>query len=440
MEATNRMRRIFLLFLLSVSAAIGQPFARTPLTTNGPFAPANVFVGDSMTANGYWDNGYPVVSSGIGCDYPGRMLQQSNFVHHGMYFNYASNTATVFQWVSNGFVLNSTLTNTLGDLKSHHIPTVTTVLLGANDITDVNFQALTNAYGQLYTQIKSFGSWLQVITPITNANYNAGYNTTRTNLAGWMKGLAGSLIDETFDSDQVFTNSSQFISDATHPNCTGNLNLAVYINAHTKLTNYLRTLSLDFPPLRASTLDVDFIRTRGIQVNDFLAAYPGPVPGWNGTFAFLYALDANNVQTTLRLSGQPLQLVSTTGGIQVLNSSGLEYQSPVTNIFSGTSGTQLVVNLDLGSITVFATNGFSMTNFTGLESGWGSYEKILRVDVLGCTSTPSVVSLPLFGPSFGVFVRTNVNVPGRSVTNNILYRYTWMAKGTNLTLMSTAWE
>ena len=57
-----------------------------------------------------------------------------------------------------------------------------------------------------------------------------------------------------------------------------------------------------------------------------------------------------------------------------------------TNVDTGTQ-TNLLLNFNISSLRIYATNSFTLTNITGLESGEGVNELNLTMEVIVCTNS-----------------------------------------------------
>jgi hypothetical protein len=117
----------------------------------------------------------------------------------------------------------------------------------------------------------------------------------------------------------------------------------------------------------------------------------------------------------------------------------IKYSLAVSNVHSG-AATNFTLNTDLAKITIYATNGFTLTNFSALETGEGTTAKYVDMTVIGCSNAMPLVTLPtLGGSSYGIRVWTNDSKPVITLlTNGVRVRYSWEFTGTNATLINCA--
>lgn len=114
----------------------------------------------------------------------------------------------------------------------------------------------------------------------------------------------------------------------------------------------------------------------------------------------------------------------------------------VSNVWYDTGPTNLVLNFGIGRLWIFATNEFALTNFSGLEAGYGTATRYLHVTIVGCSNTACTITYPTFGaaaPQYSVCIRTNSFKPIiTSLTNGVWIEQWWTANGTNLSVTSQA--
>lgn len=110
------------------------------------------------------------------------------------------------------------------------------------------------------------------------------------------------------------------------------------------------------------------------------------------------------------------------------------YPLSVTNVFS-LAPTNLVLDVNLGEVVVYATNGFSVTNFKNLETGVGTVAKYVNLRVIGCSNAMPAIVWPTFGagaPQYSVCLYTNDARPIYTlITNANSYLYCMRWTGTN---------
>ena len=104
---------------------------------------------------------------------------------------------------------------------------------------------------------------------------------------------------------------------------------------------------------------------------------------------------------------------------------------------NSTANSNLVMNVDIGALTLYATNNISVTNFAGLAVGkgatitWWIYPQLVnRTLVLPTLNTPNL----------GVLIRTNANSPiYPTLTNGNMYALSLEWRNTNATISLSQW-
>lgn len=126
--------------------------------------------------------------------------------------------------------------------------------------------------------------------------------------------------------------------------------------------------------------------------------------------------------------------VVATGQIQAAQ---VKYPISLLSVHDG-AATNFTVSSDVGRYSIYATNGFSLTNFSGLEAGEGTTAKLVDLVLVGCSNAMPAVVLPtLGGSSYGVRVWTNDARPVITLlTNGVRVRYSMEFAGTNITLIN----
>ena len=142
----------------------------------------------------------------------------------------------------------------------------------------------------------------------------------------------------------------------------------------------------------------------------------------------------NNITVVTNSDGS--NMVYTVSGMAPTNAA--QYNIGITNVSD--ANTNIVVDFNNATVSIFTSETFTLTNFAGLESGEGTVVKYLDMDVI--PSATKSITFPSFGASsYNVRLWTNANsTVFTAITNGVRYTLTWKAKGTNLWLVGNAWQ
>jgi len=180
----------------------------------------------------------------------------------------------------------------------------------------------------------------------------------------------------------------------------------------------------------------DYVDTAVGGVSAHSVKVDGTVVGARNEFTNLTLVAGTNVHLAGTLTDGDVRVQVNTQPTQTLQQ--ITYALGSSNVHAG-AASNLVVNFDLGSMRVFATNDLTLTNFAGLEAGEGTGDRNLTVHLIPAGGNRTVAYPTAGAASYGVRVWM---VGGCSLwttlTNGVRYKLILSAQGTNIDAVMAA--